>query len=165
MKADKTDYYAYNKKLQPFANKLRKEMTKAEACLWKYALRTHKMKGYQFRRQRAVLQYIADFMCKELKLVIEVDGSTHQYEEISEKDKQKTNDLERAGFKVIRITDEEVLKNMNGVMQAIGFVVEEREKTHPLHPRQRGTTTPASCALDRRPQRRKRGTGGCCTPQ
>ncbi|MEB2307914.1 MAG: endonuclease domain-containing protein [Candidatus Brocadiaceae bacterium] len=134
MDADKSNHYAYNKKLQPIANKLRKEMTKAEACLWKYALRAGKMKGYQFRRQRPVLRYIADFMCKELKLVIEVDGLTHQYEEISEKDRQKKHDLEQAGFKVIRFTDEEVLKNMNGVIKAIESVVEEREKPHPLNP-------------------------------
>ena len=81
-------------KLQPLANKLRKEMTKAEACLWKYALRAGQMKGYQFRRQRPVLRYIADFLCKELKLVIEVDGITHQCDEIEVKDKRKTNDLE-----------------------------------------------------------------------
>jgi len=66
LKADTTNNYAYNKKLQPFANKLRKEMTKTEACLWKYALRASQMKGYQFRRQRPVLRYIADFLCKEL---------------------------------------------------------------------------------------------------
>ena len=65
LKADKTNNYAYNKILQPFANKLRKEMTKAEACLWKYALRASQMKGYQFRRQRPVLRYIADFLCIE----------------------------------------------------------------------------------------------------
>ena len=53
----------YNKNLQPHANRLRKEMTKAEACLWKYVLRAGEMKGFQFRRQRPVLNYIADFMC------------------------------------------------------------------------------------------------------
>ena len=58
LKADKTNNYAYNKILQPFANKLRKEMTKAEACLWKYALRASQMKGYQFRRQRPALRYM-----------------------------------------------------------------------------------------------------------
>lgn len=64
----------YNRNLQPNANRLRKEMTKAEACLWKYVLRAGKMKGYGFRRQRPVLSYIADFMCKELMLIIEVDA-------------------------------------------------------------------------------------------
>jgi len=79
MDANQNNNYAYNKFLQPYANALRKNMTKAEACLWKYALRARSMKGCQFRRQRPVLQYIADFMCKELKLIIEVDGSSHHY--------------------------------------------------------------------------------------
>jgi very-short-patch-repair endonuclease len=66
MKPDKINHFGYNNLLQPFANDLRKDMTKAEACLWKYALKAGKMKGYQFRRQRPVLIYIADFMCMPL---------------------------------------------------------------------------------------------------
>ncbi len=63
--------------------------------------------------------------------MIEVDGITHQDDETGEKDKQKTSDLESAGFKVIRFTDEEVLKNMNGVMKKIERVVEEMEMSSP----------------------------------
>ncbi len=131
MKADNSNYCGYNRKLQPFANKLRKEMTKAEACLWKYTLRARQMNGYQFRRQRPVLQYIADFMCKELKLVIEVDGLTHQSNETCEKDKRKTYALERARFKVLRFADEQVLNNMNGVREVILSVIEELEAPPP----------------------------------
>ena len=120
-------------------------MTKAEACLWKYALSAGQMQGYQFRRQRPVLQYIADFLCKELKLVIEVDGITHQDDETWEKDKRKTIDLEGAGFKVVRFTDEDVLKNMSGVIKKIEWVVDTmRSSTPPLNPRQRGTVVGAS---------------------
>ena len=79
---DEHSNHNYNKNLQPYANRLRKEMTKAEACLWKYVLRAGTMKGFQFRRQRPVLNYIADFMCKELMLIIEVDGITHHFEEV-----------------------------------------------------------------------------------
>jgi very-short-patch-repair endonuclease len=67
----------YNNNLQPFANNLRRTMTKAEACLWKYALKSRHIKGYGFRGQRPVLNYIADFMCPELRLIIEVDGYSH----------------------------------------------------------------------------------------
>ena len=84
-----TDGYSnhfYNKNLQPNANRVRKEMTKAEACLWKYVLRSGKMKGYHFRRQRPVLNYIADFMCKELMLIVEVDGSIHEQEDVIKND-------------------------------------------------------------------------------
>ncbi|WP_411272792.1 endonuclease domain-containing protein, partial [Daejeonella sp.] len=68
----------YNKRLRRFAHENRSDMTKAEACLWKYVLSGRRMGGYQFRRQRPVLNYIADFMCKELMLIVEVDGITYQ---------------------------------------------------------------------------------------
>ena len=157
MKAGETNNCAYNKKLQPFANKLRKEMTKAEACLWvspaggglrgwKYVLKARQMKGYQFRRQRPVLNYIADFMCKELKLIIEVDGSTHQWEETAAKDLKKAKDLIEAGFKVLRFTDEEVLRHIESVGESIALSVRKIEQSTPLIPRQRGTSTPCTPA-------------------
>ena len=105
----------YNKNLQPFANKLRKEMTKAEACLWKYILKAGQLRGYKFRRQRSVSRYIADFMCMELMLIIEVDGITHHWEDTIIKDKKKQADLEAEGFTVLRFSDDEVLNNINSV--------------------------------------------------
>ncbi|HPG12243.1 MAG TPA: endonuclease domain-containing protein [Chitinophagaceae bacterium] len=116
----------YNKHLQPYANKLRKEMTKAEACLWKYVLRAGTMKGYQFRRQRPVLKYIADFMCKELMLVIEVDGITHQSEEVAVKDEIKQKALEEAGFTVLRFTDDDVLNHIDAVSNSIEDWIEKK---------------------------------------
>ena len=103
----------YNKQLQPYANKLRKEMTKAEACLWKYVLRASQLNGYAFRRQRPVLNYIADFMCKELMLIIEVDGITHQWEGAPERDAVRQKCLEEAGFTVLRFDDNDVLNNIH----------------------------------------------------
>ena len=116
----------YNKNLQPNANRLRKEMTKAEACLWKYVLRAGKMKGFQFRRQRPVLKYIADFMCKELMLIIEVDGSIHQLEEISKYDKIRQKALEEAGFTVLRFTNDEVMKDINSVYSFLEDWIEKK---------------------------------------
>jgi very-short-patch-repair endonuclease len=107
-------------------------MTKAEACLWKYALRAEMMKGYTFNRQRTVLNFIVDFACKKLKLIIEVDGYTHLFEETIKKDKIKQDALEGAGFIVLRFTDDEVLKNINQVRQNIWDKVEELEATLPL---------------------------------
>ena len=124
-----TDEYSnhfYNKNLQPNANRLRKEMTKAEACLWKYVLRAGKMKGFQFRRQRPVLNYIADFMCKELMLVVEVDGSIHQLEEVMKNDAIRQKTLKEAGFTVLRFTNEEVLKNINAVYNNIEGWIENK---------------------------------------
>jgi very-short-patch-repair endonuclease len=128
MEATKDNYHLYNTNLQPFANKLRKNMTKAEACLWKYALRARQMNGYQFRRQRPVINYIADFMCKELLLVIEVDGISHQFEEVIQKDERKQAALEAAGFTVLRFSDNEVLTNMKGVIEYLEDWIEQREK-------------------------------------
>jgi very-short-patch-repair endonuclease len=98
-------------------------VTKAEACLWKYVLRASQVKGYQFRRQRPVLNYIADFMCKELRLIIEVDGITHDSK--LEKDERRTDELRRAGFNVFRFTDEEVLTNIHGVASDIERIIAE----------------------------------------
>jgi very-short-patch-repair endonuclease len=92
------DNYNYNKKLKPLAGQLRRNLTKAEACLWKYALKTKQLKGYQFKRQRPVLQYIADFFCKELMLIIEIDGITHDNNVSQAKDIRREECLAKAGF-------------------------------------------------------------------
>ena len=111
MKATKENNNLYNRHLRKNAHKLCHAMTKAEACLWKYALRA-KMTGYTFNRQRPVLNYIADFMCKELKLIIEVDGYSHTFDEVIENDKRRQKNLENAGFIVRRFTDDEVLRGI-----------------------------------------------------
>lgn len=116
----------YNKNLQPNANRLRKEMTKAEACLWKYVLRASKMKGYGFRRQRPVLNYIADFMCKPLMLIVEVDGSIHELEEVRKNDEERQKALEEAGFTVLRFTNEEVLTNIVWVQSFLEEWIEKK---------------------------------------
>jgi len=125
MEADPSNNHHYNKRLQPNASKLRKEMTKAEACLWKYVLRAAQMKGYTFRRQRPVLRFIADFMCKELMLVIEVDGSSHLHDEVFEKDLVKQEALEKAGFTVMRFTDDEVLHHIEEVRRRLEYWIED----------------------------------------
>ena len=120
------DNHFYNKNLQPNANRLRKEMTKAEACLWKYVLRAGKMKGYGFRRQRPVLNYIADFMCKPLMLIVEVDGSIHELEEVRKNDEQRQRALEEAGFTVLRFTNHEVLTNIQWVQSCLEEWIEKK---------------------------------------
>ena len=92
------------------------------------------MKGYGFRRQRPVLNYIADFMCKELLLIIEVDGITHHFEETIARDKIRQQNLENAGFTVIRFSDEEVLQNIENVRQQILYLVELLEQKQILPP-------------------------------
>lgn len=110
-------------------------MTKAEACLWKYALKARMMKGYQFRRQRPVLSYIADFMCQELKLIIETDGLTHDFEEVYKNDLIRQAKLEEAGFTVVRFNDSEVLNRMSNVRQHIEQVIENLEVKYGMAPK------------------------------
>ncbi len=125
-KASSENNYHYNKKLQPLARELRNSMTKAECCLWKYALKGRRMYGYQFSRQRPALDYIVDFMCKELMLIIEVDGISHQFDDIEKKDKLRQTRLEQIGFKVLRFQDGEILNNIGDVIRTIeNFINQE----------------------------------------
>jgi very-short-patch-repair endonuclease len=137
---EKNNLY-YSKSLKQNASALRKTMTKAEACLWKYLLKAKQLDGYSFSRQRPVERYIADFMCKELKLIIEVDGNTHNFENIYIKDQERQRDFEELGFKVIRFNDIEVLKNIEGVRKEIVIVIAELNTVHPLTPASGGQNT------------------------
>jgi len=118
----------YNKSLKKFASQLRNEMTKSECCLWKFILSSRQMKGYTFNRQRPVLDYIADFMCKELKIIIELDGITHHDEKVQLKDANKDKALEKVGFTVLRFEDNQVLNRLNTVKEAIEECIEKKEK-------------------------------------
>jgi very-short-patch-repair endonuclease len=139
--AEKSNRYLYNKSLRPLASALRKKMTKAEACLWKFALRAGTMRGHTFNRQRPVKGYIVDFLCKTLLLVIEVDGITHSAERSFLRDQERERILTNAGFMIIRFTDQDVLTNIDGVRQALESRIEERERELgllPLHPLNEG---------------------------
>ncbi len=124
MQATKANNNLYGKHLKTFAKQNRKKMTKSEACLWTHVLRANKT-GVPFNRQRPVFNYIADFMCKPLKLIIEVDGYTHLLEDVILNDKARQTFLENAGFKVIRFKDEEVLKEIEVVQKRILEVIKE----------------------------------------
>ena len=121
----------YNKPFKKFASQLRSDMTKSEVCLWKYVLRAGKMRGYNFNRQRPVLDYIADFMCKELKLIIELDGITHHDKAVHDKDLKKEQDLIKYGFAVLRFSDGEVLNHINSVKEIIEDCIIQKENNNP----------------------------------
>ena len=117
----------YNPRLKEKACDLRKSMTKAEACLWKYALRAGEIGGYKFKRQRPVSFYIADFICIELNLIIEVDGITHQDENVFKRDQSRDRHLRKIGFDILRFSDNEVLENLDGVKTVIlNWILENR---------------------------------------
>ena len=96
---------------------LRSNLTPAEARLWKYI--NGNQLGKKFRRQHSIGYYIVDFYCPQSKLVIELDGSPHDTEQGYEKDKERSNYLEGAGAKVIRFQNQEVIKNLEGVLEEI----------------------------------------------
>jgi very-short-patch-repair endonuclease len=121
----------HNKILHLNPRDMRKDMTTAEALLWKYVLKLRQMRGYQFRRQNPVLSYIATFMCPDLKLIVEVDDSTRQKDDIQEKVLKKDFDLVNAGYHVLRLKDKEVLNRIWKAARCIEQYIEEFEKSHP----------------------------------
>jgi len=115
-------------------------MTKAEACLWKYGLKGKKMNGFSFSKQRPILDYIVDFICKDLNLIIEVDGITHLDEKIIIRDKIKEEKLKALGFTVLRFRDEEVLNQINLVLNEIEKTINllSHENSTPFNSPSRG---------------------------
>lgn len=111
-KASQINNWYYNPKLLERARYLRKHATKSETYLWKFALK-NKIMGHKFYRQRPVMNYIADFMCKELLLIIECDGITHQMPETAIKDVKRQKDLEAIGFTFLRFEDNMILDNLS----------------------------------------------------
>ena len=109
-------YLPYNKNLVPRAKELRKNMTLAEKKLWYDYLRDFK---YRVHRQRPIDNFIVDFYCPQLKLVIEVDGDSHYTENAQECDRQRTEILQGYGLKVIRFNNHDVLDNLAGVVTII----------------------------------------------
>ena len=112
----------HNKQLVPFAKQLRKEMTKEERHLWYDFLRTHPVR---FSRQKVLGKYIADFYSAEAKLVIELDGSQHYDDGGAEKDAERTAFLDGYGLTVIRIPNNEVVRNFRGVCEYIDATVKQ----------------------------------------
>ena len=114
--------YKYNSKLVENAKSLRKNMTKEERHLWYDYLRNCKVR---FLRQKILGKYIVDFYCPEAKIVIELDGSQH-YEPMGiEKDTERTLYLAQYDITVIRIPNNEVMRNFRGVCEYIDLHVEQ----------------------------------------
>ena len=106
----------YNPKLKALSRELRKNSTLAEVLLWNQ-LKARKMKGYQFMRQKPIGDYIVDFYCSKLKLVIEIDGESHSGR--SREDKIRQRKLESLGLSFLRFYDSDVKGNLDGVLRTI----------------------------------------------
>ncbi|MGB3207663.1 MAG: endonuclease domain-containing protein [Crinalium sp.] len=113
----KTNFHLpYNPLLVERAKQLRKNLTTAEKKLWNEYLKNLEFK---FLKQRPIDNFIVDFYCAALKLVIEIDGDSHFTTEAKEYDEARTKVLEGYGLKVIRFTNDDVLNNLEGVCQQI----------------------------------------------
>ena len=122
----------YNPKLKQLARILRKHSTLAEILLWN-ALKGKQMPGYDFHRQKPIDHFVVDFYCPMLKLVLEIDGVTHDGKEKEDDIRQKT--LESFGLSVLRFRDEEVKRDLDGVLNSVRERIEnEIQKSKGTHP-------------------------------
>ncbi|TRX20927.1 endonuclease domain-containing protein [Flavobacterium franklandianum] len=127
----------YNPKLKEYARQLRNDSTKTEIFLW-LKLKGKQMYGYDFHRQKPIDNYILDFFCYELMLGIEVDGFSHEFLEVYNKDTIKEKKMNVLGINVLRFSDEQVLKDMENVIRVIENYIFEYEK-HTPNPSQEGS--------------------------
>jgi very-short-patch-repair endonuclease len=97
---------------------LRKNLSKAEVIMWKHLL-NKQMRGYKFRRQYSVDQYVIVFYCPELKLAIEIDGDSHFVPGAEDYDNERQEYIEKYGIHFMRFTNEDVNRNIDGVCQAL----------------------------------------------
>ena len=126
----------YNPELKELARSL--SSTKAEIRLWSY-LKGKQLMEYDFHRQKPVDNYIADFFCNTLMLVIEVDGYTHGFEEVFKRDKKKEERLNEIGITVLRYRDTDVMNNIEGVLEDIKDAIKRIGNKHtPQSPLIRG---------------------------
>ena len=112
----------HNPKLVPLAKQLRKGMTKEERHLWYDFLRNYPVR---FSRQKVLGKYIVDFYCASAKLVVELDGSQHCDSDGLKSDQIRTDFLQGYGLTVIRIPNNAVSQNFEGVCQSIDLAVKQ----------------------------------------
>ena len=97
---------------------LRKNMTRAEFIIWQ-KLKCKQIEGYKFRSQYSISQFVVDFYCTELKLAIEIDGDSHFQDGAQEYDRERQAFIESVGIRFLRFTNDEVYRNLEGVLEKI----------------------------------------------
>ena len=110
------------------ARRLRREQTEAEKRLWEF-LRDRRLGGFKFVRQEPVGPFIADILCRERLLIIEIDGVTHGEDRELERDARRTAYLEAKGFQVMRVWNIEVFNNLDEVLNSTLLALEARAET------------------------------------
>src|SRR5215472_7195333 len=100
------------------AKSLRRQMTRAETLSWRY-IKAHHLEGLSFRRQTPMGPYIVDFVCHAARMVVELDGDTHDFELQRRRDRVRDDWLASRGYVVQRFTNKDVLSNLEGVLLSI----------------------------------------------
>jgi very-short-patch-repair endonuclease len=121
-------------------------MTRAETLLWRH-LKAHRLARLSFRRQTPIGDYIADFVAHSCKLIVEVDGESHDFEERLRYDERRDQWLASRGYRVLRFTNDDVMRNLEGVVLSILQAAEQAVPPSLTLPR-RGGGNGESCALD-----------------
>ena len=119
----------YRKDLKLLARKLRKNSTLSEVLLW-CEIKNKQLEGFQFHRQVPMLDYIVDFYCHELNLVIEIDGDSHYHDDAPHKDEIRQKRIENYGITFLRFDDIDVKQNMPHVLcSIIDWIVENNSNS------------------------------------
>jgi very-short-patch-repair endonuclease len=115
---------------QDLARQMRRQMTPAEDALWQ-RLRRSQLRGLHFRRQQVIDGFVADFYCREARLVIECDGQVHERQ--AEYDRERDRILATHNLQVLRFTNAQLLSDIEAVLDAIALTAREqlREKYQP----------------------------------
>jgi very-short-patch-repair endonuclease len=108
-------------------------MMRAETLLWRY-LKADRVDGLGFRRQVPIRNYITDFICMSAKIVVELDGESHDFEERQKADQSRDAFFTSEGFQVLRFTNEQVMSNLEGVVETIRKAATDRLLGLPLSP-------------------------------
>ncbi len=108
----------YHPSLKDKAKYLRNHSTKAEIQLWQY-LKNKQLCGRKFIRQKPLLHYIVDFYCPEYKLIIELDGYSHDNASAQQADDKRSDELKIYGVDILRFTNDEVYYNIESVLTVI----------------------------------------------
>ncbi|HOZ30207.1 MAG: endonuclease domain-containing protein [Bacteroidales bacterium] len=113
-----TMFYGASSLIMDRAKQLRRRMTKPENIVWEI-VRENAILGLKFRRQHPISNYIADFYCHKIKLVIEIDGATHHQESAKLYDEHRTNVMNSFGIEVIRFSNKDILSDITFVKKTI----------------------------------------------
>jgi very-short-patch-repair endonuclease len=127
------------------AKQLRRAMTRAETLLWRH-LKAHRLAALGFRRQSPMGNYIADFVAHSRKLIVEVDGESHDFEERIRHDARRDEWFTSRGYRVLRFTNDDVMKNLEGVVLAIDLAAAQVAPPSLTLPRKGGGNMPADGA-------------------